>query len=382
MLIARSIDLRSYGDFVFGFQLGQVLATLAALGAAFYLAKHFGACDDAPSGRVSTFRAHNLFLLRGGIGLLLAWFLMHLAFGRGIASASFGISVANFVIVMLMAFLTATGRAPVGNALQAGRSLMLCLAVLVSMGTFTRMALFDLLLVGAWVYSLLVFWIFARRYSFKPSAKLGHEHRNFAWQHLFSVLLTGADVAILRFTVESEELAIYGVALFLSNIASFALYAVNANYTSKISRAVQADDSASAQKLLTHAARVNTLLSLPFLVGLAIFAMNLTVFYGDEYSGSRAIFFVLLSGQLVNVFVGSVALVANVSGKEAAIARLVWQSLAFKLIVGAAASLYWGGMGMAAVAAVANAAWNIRALHLVMSDLRLNTTVLAFLNRS
>lgn len=376
--MARSVDLTVFGEFVFGFQIGQVSASVLALGATFYLAKHFAACSEKIEGNLTTFQLQNHFLARGALVLLVAWGLFFSIDDAWSAIAAFGISIANFVIVMLLAFFTAVGKAPLGNLLQAGRSIVLCLGVLLSAIIGGATDTVSVVLVAAGVYSMAIYLLVGRRYSFRILKNPSSDQYQFARQHISFIVMAGIDLLILKLMAFPNDVAIYGVALFLSNIASFALYAINANYTARISRSVRSNDRSESQDLLTDVARINAFLSLPFVLLLVIFSMNLTVFYGDQFKASEAIFLILLAGQIVNVFVGSVALVANVSGYESFISKYIFQSLLFKIIVGAGASYLYGVLGMAIVASLSNAIWNVRSFLLVLNEIGLNTTVLKF----
>jgi O-antigen/teichoic acid export membrane protein len=230
-------------------------------------------------------------------------------------------------------------------------------------------------LVAVATYTFSIFLLAGFRYSFRQHEVSTPGRSGFARQHIYAVLLAGADLLIIKLTAASADVAIYGVALFLSNIASFALYAINANFTAQISRSMQVHDRGEAQKLLSRVARINIALSLPFVIALVTFSMNLTIFYGEKFEPSELVFLILFSGQIVNVFVGSVALVANVSGYESDISDYIKHSLFLKIIIGAIMSYAFGAIGMAIVAGIANATWNIRAFLLVFNRIGLNTTV-------
>jgi len=376
MLMARRVDIGVFGDFIFGFQFGQISASVIALGASFYLAKHFAGFSDPSEGMLDTFQLHNHYLVRGGLILLVAWCVFAYFVNAWVAIGSFGISIANFAIVMMMAFFIAIGKAPLGNLLQAGRSLVLCLGVLLSVLIGSSVSLITVVLVAAGIYALGTYLLIGRQYSFEISRSPSSDQFEFARQHVYFVVMAGIDVLILKYMARPDDVAIYGVALFLSNVASFALYAINANYTARISRSLRSCDASESQELLRDVARINISLSLPFLAILVAFSMNLTVFYGDEFEASEAIFLILLAGQVVNIFVGSVALVANVSGYESFISKFIFHSLLLKVVIGAGASFLFGALGMAIVASAANAIWNIRSFLLVLNKVGLNTTVL------
>jgi len=378
MLLAQRFDLVAFGDFIFGFQVGQVGASILALGATFYLAKNFAAYSDIPEGMQSTFRLQNRFLARGSLVLLAAWVLFAFIERKWVSTAAFGVSIANFAIVMMTAYFVAVGKAPLGNLLQAGRSLVLCMGVLLSLGVITNAHPGSVVLIAACSYTLVVYLLAGCRYSFGVRKGESTDQYEFARQHIYFVVMTGIDILILKLMALPNDVAIYGVALFLSNAASFALYAINANFTARISRSVRSESRGESQKLLRSVAKLNALLSLPFLLVLIVFAMNLTLFYGEDFENSKFVFLILLAGQVINVFVGSVALVANVSGYESYISKFIFQSLLLKVFVGAAASYLYGASGMAIAASLSNALWNTRSFVFVLNNIGLNTTILRF----
>lgn len=378
VLIARAVSLEVYGNFVFGFQLGQTMSNLLALGATFYLSRIFAEGVDSGAARLATFRFHNYYLYRGAFLLLLCALAFVLLVRSQAAIVSFGISSANYVLVMMMSFMTATGRAPLGNLLQAGRSLLLCASAIFSMYFALEVPL-ELALVAGATYAFGIFLVSGFVYSFRARIKSPIRRAGFAYQHVVTVLLAGADVLILEIVAPASEVAIYGVAFFVSSIASFALYAINANFTARISRSIRVDSLGQSQAILRSVARINLALTLPFLIGLVVVGTNLTVFYGSGFKASESIFLILLAGQCVNVFVGSVAVVANVSGNESRLTEYVAQALLFKALAGLVASYYYGAEGMAVAAAISTAYWNLRAYIFVRSELGLDTTPLALL---
>jgi O-antigen/teichoic acid export membrane protein len=375
MLMARRLSIQDFGSFVFGFQFGQLCAGIAALGATFYLAKHFAASSDRPDSTTSTFELHNRYFARGAGMLMVVWAVFALFGNDWVAIGSFGISAANLATITLMAFFTAIGKAPLGNLLQAGRGLVLCLAASLPMLFLPNLDAVVVVLTAAMGYALIAYLAYARMYSFRIAQRLSSDHFEFARQHVYAVVLVGVDVIILKLVSSAENVAIYGVGLFLSSIASFALYAINANYTAPISKSLRGASRGDTQDLLTRVARINALLTSAFIVLLVVFAMNLTLFYGEEFEASKVIFLVLLLGQAVNVSVGSVALVANVSGYESRISSYILHAVLLKLAAGAAASYFFGALGMACVASLANAMWNFRSFLLVRQELGLNTTI-------
>ena len=282
---------------------------------------------------------------------------------------------------MLVAFNTAIGRAPTGNLIQAIRAFVLCTAVAC---VFLAGAEFDAVwtaFIAVSAFSLGVYAYYAKRYSFRKSSDAIGQQFRFASQHIYSVVIVGVDVVILKLAADNEAVAIYGVALFLSNIASFALYAINANYTAPISKAIKHSERSETQALLTNVAKINMALSAPFFVALILVSLNLSFFYGSEYRLSETLALILIGGQVFNVFVGSVALVANVSGNESRISSLIAQSLVFKVVAGLVATWFFGVVGMAIVAAMANALWNTRAFWMVYKEIGLNTTILKLIER-
>jgi len=160
----------------------------------------------------------------------------------------------------------------------------------------------------------------------KKAKKLGRaepiEHRelfDLAWPLWLTGLMlfafTEADILILGIYYPETEVAVYGAALRLANLAGMSLMIVNA----VISPFVAELYSQNMMQELERVIRVSaTLASLPAISAFILYILFgdviLGLIYGELYRNSESILIILSFGQLINVVTGSCVLLMNMTG--------------------------------------------------------------------
>lgn len=382
-LLARQLNPASFGQYAFGFHLATLVATIACMGAGTTMAKSWGeTIGTAAERRRSIFRIHNYMLLRGALFIVASSIVFALFARSNLELASYLVVFPLFVVMQQFSFYMATDRAPTGNLLQFLRStLSLAIAAVIVVLWTDRFA--PAFVIGAIVAgsSVLAFGFLAwnaSRHSFLSERPNQSEFRGFTIQHWASVLLVHADILLLRVFFDSESIAIYTVALFLTSACSFGLYAINANTVAKISDGATNLPRPKLQAQLSYYAWVSTGTSVVFMGIVLLFGQYTSVVFGQFYDESFYVFQILLIGQMLNVLCGSVALILNVFGQVRYVSHSLAVALLLKVIVSLMLIPWLGFWGVAIGAAVSTAFWNLSLLWVVLHRLGLNPTIFPF----
>lgn len=125
------------------------------------------------------------------------------------------------------------------------------------------------------------------------------------------------DTLMLGLLGDEKEVGAYRVAVQLSMLVIFALAVVNQVLQPKISELHAQSDMERLQKLLADSSLLMFLATLlPALVAAAIAPQLLGFVFGEEYRVAASALQILILGQAINVFFGSVGTILNMTGLE------------------------------------------------------------------
>ncbi len=121
----------------------------------------------------------------------------------------------------------------------------------------------------------------------------------------------------LGFLGSKESVAYFKVSMQAIVLLALGLQAVNAVSGPRIARLYKQGNMAETQKVLTQSVRLSVASSVPFALLLIVFGKPLvTLLFGAEYIPAAKLISILCIGQIVNVMMGSVGLVLNMTGNE------------------------------------------------------------------
>ncbi len=121
----------------------------------------------------------------------------------------------------------------------------------------------------------------------------------------------------LGFLGSKESVAYFRVAMQAIVLLALGLQAVNSVTGPRIARLYRQGKMAETQKVLTQSVRLSVASSVPFALLLIVFGEPLvTLLFGVEYIPAAKLISILCIGQIVNVMMGSVGLVLNMTGNE------------------------------------------------------------------
>ena len=131
------------------------------------------------------------------------------------------------------------------------------------------------------------------------------------------------------------------------------------------------------QQIITLAARGAFVFTIIVGASIAFTGSYLLSFFGSEFSKGYPVLLILLAGQTINAFSGSVGLIMTLTGHHVKAARIFGLSAVLNILFNAILIPYFGIIGAAIATAVTTALWNIVMVYFVVSQLKINPTVIA-----
>lgn len=175
-----------------------------------------------------------------------------------------------------------------------------------------------------------------------------------------SVFYTNADILMLGFLTDYEDVGLYRVASRGAVLLSIFLYAANSAIGPYVARLYAADDKVRLQSILSNVALVVFVCSLPLFLSFVIFGEQIIrLGMGEEYVDAVGSLLILGVGQMINVVTGSVALILNMTGNEASTARGAILAAFLNIVLNVPLILLYGIEGAAVATAISLSALNI-----------------------
>lgn len=132
-----------------------------------------------------------------------------------------------------------------------------------------------------------------------------------------SVINAQTDIFMLGLLSTSENVGLYRVAYSGAALVVFTLTAVNAVLAPHIARLYEAGDTERLQKMVTRSVRWSFFAALPVVAIFVVFGGRILEFvFGADFRPSWMAMAILCIAQLVNVAVGSVHVILNMTGHE------------------------------------------------------------------
>lgn len=174
------------------------------------------------------------------------------------------------------------------------------------------------------------------------------------------VINSHTDILMLGMFLDTESVGIYRVAARGAELTTFFIMAVDIPLATLISSLHTQNDMVRLQKIITLCARATFFLTLPLSCVLIVYGDHfLTTLYGAEYKAGALALSILCLGQLINVFMGSVAILLSMTGHERDAATGIGFSAVVNLALNAALIPMFGISGAATATAASLLTWNI-----------------------
>jgi O-antigen/teichoic acid export membrane protein len=176
----------------------------------------------------------------------------------------------------------------------------------------------------------------------------------------FSYLLKQhIDILLIGVFSTVEEVALYNVAFRFASLVNVALSAANSVSAPLFSSLYEEGRKSELQKLVSQESFYIFVSSL--IIGLSLI-MSSTFFlgiFGQDYLQARWLMIILLGGQMVNAGAGSVGYLLNMTGHQNHTARVIGWSALFNLIVNLILVPRLGSLGAAIGTSLSIVLWNL-----------------------
>ncbi|MFS1439392.1 flippase [Shewanella sp. 10N.286.48.A6] len=165
---------------------------------------------------------------------------------------------------------------------------------------------------------------------------------------------------LLGWLADNESVAYFKVAMQAVALIALGLTAVNTVIMPNVARLYKKGDLKGTQELLTKSVRLSSFVSLPIIFFLIVFGeLTISLLFGKGYLEAYPILVILCFGQLINVLMGSVGVVLNMTGNENSALKSLSMTLIVNLLLLATLVPLYGRIGAAIAVSVSLVCWNV-----------------------
>jgi O-antigen/teichoic acid export membrane protein len=195
---------------------------------------------------------------------------------------------------------------------------------------------------------------------------------------ILAIILDRADFFAISYFLTIRDVAYYDIALKLSGVITYILYAVNSISAPKFSQLSSSGDHVELQKIVTFSTKLMFYATLPLFSILFLFAPKILTLFNPEFSVAAAAFRILLIGQLINVCSGSVGYLLNMSGHERIFRNIIACTTALNVLMNLLLVPKYGITGGAFSAAFSIIMWNLLCVYYVRKKLNIISYYIPF----
>jgi O-antigen/teichoic acid export membrane protein len=158
----------------------------------------------------------------------------------------------------------------------------------------------------------------------------------------------------------TESVAFFKVAMQGMILIALGLNSINSVIMPQVARLYKQGDLKQTQKLLTHSVRLSSFVSLPIILVLIFFGQfAIDLLYGKEYLSAYTLLVILCVGQAVNVLMGSVGVVLNMTHNEKYSLRALLISLFISVLLLLVLIPIYSAIGAAIAVSAGMIIWNL-----------------------
>jgi O-antigen/teichoic acid export membrane protein len=192
------------------------------------------------------------------------------------------------------------------------------------------------------------------------------------------LIMQSIDVIMLKIYYEYNIVAYYGVIMRVSFLISIVLMSINAIISPLISKLFYSEKKTDLILLMNKSIKLNFLLTSPLILLLLIFPKFVLSFFGDSYQASSVVLIIILLGQIINVFSGSVGVYLNMTGRQRIFQKILLVTLGVNIVLNLTLIPFYGMIGAAISTSISLIVWNLTGVFYIYK----NDKILLFINRS
>ncbi len=208
-------------------------------------------------------------------------------------------------------------------------------------------------------YSIRNLMIYNSSQSGEKSASWNQSLWFFLGLSIVTTLNSKLDILMLGVLMDAEAVGLYSIAVRLSEFVAIGLVILNPLIGPSIVELFEKNHSEALNQMLTRFARFYTGIGIMIFGIVALFSVTLLGIFGREFVRGENVLIILGCAQLVNLVVGSVGLILNMTGHE----RSAFRAMLMAVVLNAGLNLVlipsYGIEGAAIATAVGWIFWNI-----------------------
>jgi O-antigen/teichoic acid export membrane protein len=173
------------------------------------------------------------------------------------------------------------------------------------------------------------------------------------------LFLQSTDILLLGAFNEFKDVAYYSRSVQLALLVSLVLHAVNTVYAPKIAELYTLKKYNTLNQSVRKATKLIFITSfLPILL-LFFFANSFLKLFGDDYTQAAIALQVLMVGQIVNTFTGSVGMYMNMTNRQKVLQNILLITIVLNFILNFVLIPKYGMLGAAISTSFSTAGWNL-----------------------
>ncbi len=173
------------------------------------------------------------------------------------------------------------------------------------------------------------------------------------------LIMSWADTLIIGVYEDESEIGVYNVAIKLAMISGIVLGALNSIVAPKISEAFNNGKKDEFALIVKQSTKIIFYSSFPILIFLIAFPEFLLSLFGSEFLIGKSALYVLIIGQIVNAFSGSVGVIMQMTGKEKLFQNILILALLTNIVLNFLLVPIYGIIGAAIASSVSLVLWNL-----------------------
>ncbi|MFZ7145016.1 MAG: oligosaccharide flippase family protein [Bacteroidota bacterium] len=192
---------------------------------------------------------------------------------------------------------------------------------------------------------------------------------------LMDLLLKQSDILMVSYFLGNTKAGIYSVAAKLATLASLGLSVADYVIMPKISALYESKQFIKLQKLIRTASFQILSISLPVIVGMAVFGKLILGFFGKPYADAYGPLLILLVGQLINAGTGMVGGLLTMTGHHRMFFSVYAVAIFIQFVLNSVLIKYFGIIGAAIGSSLGLVFLNITAYMYVRKRLRIKASI-------
>lgn len=189
-------------------------------------------------------------------------------------------------------------------------------------------------------------------------------------------IMNRVDTIMIGMLLDTTQAGIYVVASRGARLAVFGTGAVNMIMAPIISSLYAEEKKEELQRMLTLAARFISSVTVPVVLVLIFGGKYFLQIFGSEFLVAYPCLLLLLLGQVVSAFCGSVGYVLSMTGHQNTALKFAGSSAVLNIILNLLLIPKWGIEGAGVATAISVAYWNLASLFYVKTKLGLRTSII------